>query len=453
VVEEVERVGELWAAGRDNLMRGLAQLGGGGTGRWEEESGGAPGRRPVARSHSQDGGAAKRPRGWAAVRLGVTEKRRMPSGGQSWMMDGGGKEAWTPLPAGLDVPALRARSRQLQTVARAEGTRVSYAHWWMLFALFLVELQWAQNVEMVPLPVPVALVDLWVAFLSEHYAESTIAISLAAVSAVHDGHGLASPTLARSVRGAMAGVANTCTVRGVIESVVVLPQHVQAFARLSAVRVDGRVWSQLRRLRAVAMVVIGFMAFLRKSEVTMLDRCDVVREANCTKVRVGKAKNDPAGRGRQSIIGAGCGDSAELEQAIWDWVDVGCPAVSTQCTKAANPRARCTACGPLFVRLGGRDVRVTKTPIAKNTLTTELRGLYHGAQAAGVVEDSFDPRRVSAISLRRGGNTAATAAGCSAILRAAAGRWRSVDTPDQSYVFLHETEMVGMATTMLQPRL
>ena len=97
--------------------------------------------------------------------------------------------------------------------------------------------------------------------------------------------------------------------------------------------------------------------------------------------------------------------------------------------------------------------RVTKTPIAKNTLTTELRGLYHGAQAAGVVEDSFDPRRVSAISLRRGGNTAATAAGCSAILRAAAGRWRSVDTPDQSYVFLHETEMVGMATTMLQPRL
>jgi len=168
----------------------------------------------------------------------------------------------------------------------------------MLFALFLVELQWAQNVEMVPLPVPVALVDLWVAFLSEHYAESTIAISLAAVSAVHDGHGLASPTLARSVRGAMAGVANTCTVRGVIESVVVLPQHVQAFARLGVVRVDGRVWSQLRRLRAVAMVVIGFMAFLRKSEVTMLDRCDVVREANCTKVRVGKAKNDPAGRGR-----------------------------------------------------------------------------------------------------------------------------------------------------------
>jgi hypothetical protein len=323
----------------------------------------------------------------------------------------------------------------------------------MLFALFLVELQWAQNVEMVPLPVPVALVDLWVAFLSEHYAESTIAISLAAVSAVHDGHGLASPTLARSVRGAMAGVANTCTVRGVIESVVVLPQHVQAFARLGAVRVDGRVWSQLRRLRAVAMVVIGFMAFLRKSEVTMLDRCDVVREANCTKVRECKAKNDPAGRGRQSIIGAGCGDSAELEQAIWDWVDVGCPAVSTQCTKAANPRARCTACGPLFVRLGGRDVRVTKTPIAKNTLTTELRGLYHGAQAAGVVEDSFDPRRVSAICLRRGGNTAATAAGCSAILRTAAGRWRSVDTPDQSYVFLHETEMVGMATTMLQPRL
>jgi hypothetical protein len=47
----------------------------------------------------------------------------------------------------------------------------------------------------------------------------------------------------------------------------------------------------------------------------------------------------------------------------------------------------------------------------------------------------------------------AVAAGVSSLIRAAHGRWRAVETPDQSYTFVHQAEMVSFATSMLQPRL
>ena len=54
--------------------------------------------------------------------------------------------------------------------------------------------------------------------------------------------------------------------------------------------------------------------YLRKSEVDGLDRCDVTRERDCTKVRVCRAKNDPVGRGRVTIVGVACGDSRIMFQ-------------------------------------------------------------------------------------------------------------------------------------------
>jgi len=60
----------------------------------------------------------------------------------------------------------------------------------------------------------------------------------------------------------------------------------------------------------------------------------------------------------------------------------------------------------------------------------------------------FDVRRLTPISLRRGGNSAAAAAGASSLLRAAQGRWLCTETPDQKYTMLHHTEMVDLATTI-----
>jgi hypothetical protein len=310
--------------------------------------------------------------------------------------------------------------------------------------------------EEVPVPVSTEVTVMWIAWLAQRYAQSTIAISLAAVSAIHAEAGVESPVRTPQVRATLEGAARTGKVTGVQEQVVVTPEHLRMFVRLLVigVRPDGKKpWSKLRVRRAVAMVVIGFMAFLRKSEVGKLDRCDVTRRPNATVVRVTKAKNDAVGRGRQTVIGSEVGDARELEETIWGWIAAAGLEESPQCSKGRRPRDRCEACGPLFPRLGGASpVRVSHKPMGKSALTEELRELYRECKRQGWLSAEFDEKRFSAIALRRGGNTAACAAGISSVMRAAHGRWKAVETPDQSYTFLHAEEMVAMATTMLRPR-
>lgn len=372
---------------------------------------------------------------------------------QDWMFDDTPQSGWQPLSQIPVARELMGRARQLQTASRATATRVSYRHWWQVFCEFCTQVSWARDVAAIPLPVHPDVVAMWVAWLSARYAESTIAISLAAIAAVHVGYGLQSPAGGARIRSMLSGVARTGRVRGVLEPVVVLPAHLRAFVNLTSVEsVAGRPWSGLRVLRAKAMVVLGFMAYLRKSEVDGLDRCDVTRERDCTKVRVCRAKNDPVGRGRVTVVGAACGDSRTMEQTLWTWVDTAGLLVSGSCSKSRDPRARCLACGPLFPRLGGHAT-VSRAPIGKGTLTAELRGLYEQCQKVGSLPLSIDVKKLSAISLRRGGNSAAVAAGVSSQIRAAHGRWKAVETPDQSYTFVHQGEMVALATTMLQPRL
>lgn len=50
-------------------------------------------------------------------------------------------------------------------------------------------------------------------------------------------------------------------------------EHLKGFIALTEVQsAGGKPWSVLRVLRAKAMVILGFMAYLRKSEVDSLDR-------------------------------------------------------------------------------------------------------------------------------------------------------------------------------------
>jgi hypothetical protein len=94
---------------------------------------------------------------------------------------------------------LLTRGRQLQQLSRAESTRKKYLHWWLAFAEFTVSVGWASNMVHVPIPISGDVMLMWIAFLSEKYAASTISISLAAISAVHSSHDITSPTLLRSV--------------------------------------------------------------------------------------------------------------------------------------------------------------------------------------------------------------------------------------------------------------
>ena len=352
-----------------------------------------------------------------------------------------------PDTAKMNPTQLLQHAQELQVASRAESTKVNYLHWWRVFAEFCVWVGWAAQSTAIKLPVPDSVVLQWIAQLSSQFAASTISIGLAAVATVHNSHGVQSPTTASAVGRAVEGVARTEPVRGVTQVAVITPDIIRMFLKLDSVRGSGKTpWSFRRVLRAVAAAVTGFVAFLRKGEVDQLDICDISRETDCTRVVVKKAKNDAVGRGRSTVIGARMGDAAFAERSIWDWVRRAGISRSPQCTKQKWPSERCRACGPLFPQLHGKAGNPSKNPWGKSALRNELRELLRECVRRTWLPASFPADKITPIYLRRGGNTAAAAAGASSLIRAAQGRWRCIETPDEKYTTLHRTEMVELAT-------
>jgi hypothetical protein len=57
--------------------------------------------------------------------------------------------------------------------------------------------------------------------------------------------------------------------------------------------------------------------------------------------------------------------------------------------------------------------------------------------------------KTSAISLRRGGNSAAAALGISATFRRIHGRWKKDSCPDNEYLFLHKKQFNAIAADIM----
>jgi len=410
-------------------------------------SGGASSRKKWQRS-TKGGGLI----GGGSARRAKPRHIGVPSTKQAWIL---GANEWgrrdRPSTHDMSPAALLHHGRQLQRAGRAGSTRVNYLHWWVIFAGFCERVGWAKSAEEVPLPVSTEVMLMWVAKLSSKYAASTIGVSLAAVSAIHADHDLASPSSNRAVLLAVEGAARTGPVKGVTDTVVVTPEMVAMFLKLDGVATKGgKRWGQLRLRRAKAMAVTGFVGFLRKGELDAMDRCDVSRQPDGTTLIIKKAKNDAVGRGRSTVIGAEVGDAADAEQTLWDWIDEAGLTISRACTKADWPSEQCMACGPLFPQLVGKGEQVSSKPWGKSAVAAELQGMVQECVRRGWLPPDFQVKRITGISLRRGGNSAAAACGVDSLVRAAQGRWLCTETPDEKYTMLHRSKMVSLATTVLR---
>eukprot|EP01050_Picozoa_sp_SAG11_P008757 SAG11_NODE_787_length_7169_cov_4.571146_1_plen_150_part_00 len=114
-----------------------------------------------------------------------------------------------------------------------------------------------------------------------------------------------------------------------------------------------------------------------------------------------------------------------------------------RCTKGDRPWQRCMVCGPLFPRLGGFPAGVSRTPCAKGMVTAELR-----AMLALVPSVAGELSRYSAISLRKGGSSAAAAAGIADHVRQRVGRWRGAAAMQRSYTLVSREELAGATAAL-----
>ena len=168
-------------------------------------------------------------------------------------------------------------------------------------------------------------------------------------------------------------------------------------------------------LRSVLSTSLGTVGCCRVEEVANMQVCDLLWALDAAyhdsligglAIRIYRRKQDTGRFGLYIRIPAG-----ELVAWLRRYVAAMCLRTSNDCTKRANPGARCPVCDPVFPR-----TVVGRTGEAHNCvgpLKPMSRQQVSGAVKTAIALLGVDARHYSGISMRRGGITAAVQAGVS----------------------------------------
>lgn len=243
---------------------------------------------------------------------------------------------------------------------------------------------WCREQGRAPLPAdPATVADYIAAQAAQGRSAATITRRLSAISQAHRMAGYESPTHAQLVRSTAAGIRRTIgTAPRQARPVMVDDLR----AMLAALPDD------LHGLRDRALLLVGFAAGMRRSELVALDVADVAEEADGLRVTIRRSKTDQEGAGREVGIVRGRVPLTDPVSAVREWRE------AAGITDGALFRS--------VDRHGTVGERLSDKGVARI-----VRG--------SAVRAGLDPERFSGHSLRAGLATSAAAAGApeTAIMR------------------------------------
>ena len=288
------------------------------------------------------------------------------------------------------LAALATRAASYAAQSSGAGTQRSYHAAWRGYAA------WCADIGRVPLSGDPGLVAL---YLTERAADGLAVASLkvarAAIVAAHRHAGVALDTTDRRLSMVMAGIVRTQAGRGTRQAAPAVPDLLRRLlAALPAPNTPAAAAPALAA-RHRAMLLTGFGAALRRSEIVALTIGDVTQETRGLMVRVRRSKTDQQGKGKRIAIWANHRDPAFCPVAAFAaWMvfrrqaaDLA-PAGVAPCPAPADPDARPLFCG---VTLGGR---LTGRAMSDKIVARLIK------QACG--HAGLDPEKFSGHSLRRG---------------------------------------------------
>lgn len=268
---------------------------------------------------------------------------------------------------------------------RAPATLKAYASDWAHFA------KWTTEHGAIALPAEPVTVAMYITSLAATHKPGTITRRLAAVSVMHQQHGLASPTVDPRVREILRGVRRTegtATRR-------VSPVSLGDLRRMIAHLPNTTAGSRDR-----AILLVGFAGALRRSELVALRVGDVEWRDEGALLHIWRSKSDQEAVGRTVALPRGRDEQSCPVTALQSWLS------------DAN-----VSTGPLF-RSVDRHGNVGER-LSDRAVVLVIR---RTATAAGI-----DPARYSGHSLRAGFATTAAAHGASERRIAAQTGHRSKD--------------------------
>jgi integrase len=215
----------------------------------------------------------------------------------------------TPVAASADnVLALAVdRARDYAEAAHADNTRRAYRVGWNDFTAYCVDNSFDA------LPAGPQSVALYVTALAARAKLATIRLYLAAIAEKHRETGLESPTSHEMVRRIVRGIARTNGSSQARKSAVTL-DHLRAM--LLEVRGD-----DLKAKRDRAIVLLGFAAALRRSELAALRVEDLRFEKRGLIVTIRRSKTDQEAKGVEIAVPHVASRSLCAVRAVKAWLD------------------------------------------------------------------------------------------------------------------------------------
>jgi site-specific recombinase XerD len=252
--------------------------------------------------------------------------------------------------------------------AKAEGTIKTYSSAWRLFC------DWCEGHGLPPCPATPETVVAYVAAQGERLKPVTVKKHLVAVSQAHKLAGHPSPVLTEPVRLVMQGLRRTKGIASVPKKALRV-DHIK--------RMVDTVPDSVVGVRDRAILLVGFTAGMRRSEIVGLDFGDIVFEPEGLVITIKRSKRDQEGKGRQVAVPRGRHEATCPVRALRAWLEV---------SGAAE--------GALFFRLdpGAHPDRLNGRAVA--------HVVQRAADRAGL-----DPELFSGHSLRRGFCTEAARGG------------------------------------------
>jgi integrase len=178
----------------------------------------------------------------------------------------------------------------------------------------------------------------------------------------------------------------------------VLPSHIKAALM--------RPISSLTHLRDILIVAIGTTCALRAGEIRDLDICDASWDHDGPNTLMLRIKLRKQAKGREGLyprIGAARESRFDIIKLLKMYTRWARLSISPSCSKNAHPAESCEACGSLFRTMHPSGRKVSAQRIAKNIVTDAVR---RQLSAIGINTAGY-----SAISMRKGGVSAAVCAG------------------------------------------
>ena len=278
-------------------------------------------------------------------------------------LEDGGAPAWAIQPTPVGQAALET-ARGLAKQANAPATLRAYKADWTHYAT------WCAQAGFVPVPADPATVGAYLASLGETHAPTTIRRRLAAIGKMHRFNDLPWNPGHRDIQEPLQGLARQYG-RPVQKAAAVTLDMLRELVATCDLSCRGR--------RDRALLLIGFAAALRRSELVALQVEDVAEVPKGLRLRIGRGKTDQARQGAE--IGLPRGKHVET-----------CPVLAFHEWQAVAKRKS----GPLFRRISTGD-RIGDTALYPDAVQRILTRRF---TMAGLSLPGFD--RMSAHALRVG---------------------------------------------------